>query len=93
MSWISRQSTVPHRFACRPMRGYRLADYSTLQHGSSGRLSVMKEKTDLWMKLCVDAAIERNPEKFLELKNEICKLLQDKEQRLLAIIESKRGNC
>jgi hypothetical protein len=53
----------------------------------------MLDKTDLWMKLCVEAAIERNPQKFLELKNEICKLLTAKEQRLLGTAQSKPGNC
>lgn len=60
--------------------------------GSSARLSVMQEKTDRWMKLCVEAAIERDPYKFLELEKEICKLLKAKEQRL-GIIKSAPGNC
>jgi hypothetical protein len=61
-------------------------------HNSSTRLSVMQDKTDRWMKLCVEAAIERDPHKFLELENEICKLLKAKAQRL-GIIEPKPGNC
>jgi hypothetical protein len=52
----------------------------------------MQDKTDRWMKLCVEAAIERDPYKFLELKKEICKLLTAKEQRL-GISQSKPGNC
>jgi hypothetical protein len=52
----------------------------------------MQDKTDLWMKLCVEAAIERNPYKFVELEKEICKLLKAKEQRL-GIIPSGPANC
>lgn len=53
----------------------------------------MQDKTDLWMKLCVEAVIERNPQKFIELKDEIWELLTAKEQRLLGIIQSNPGNC
>jgi hypothetical protein len=42
----------------------------------------MQDKTDRWMKLCVEAAIERDPYKFLEIKKEIDKLLKAKEERL-----------
>lgn len=52
----------------------------------------MQEKTDQWMKLCVEAAIERDPCKFLELEKEICKLLKAKEQRL-GIVKSQPGHC
>lgn len=52
----------------------------------------MKDKTDLWMKLCVEAAIERNPHEFLKIKKQICQLLKAKEQRL-GLIESKPGSC
>ena len=35
-----------------------------------------------WRSLCEQAAIEQDPDKLLELANEISRLLEEKEQRL-----------
>jgi hypothetical protein len=40
------------------------------------------EKGELWRKLCVQAAVEQDPEKLLELTKEINRLLAEKETRL-----------
>ena len=41
-----------------------------------------REKGELWRKLCEQAAVEKNPEKLLELTKEINRLLGEKEARL-----------
>ncbi len=35
-----------------------------------------------WMELCAQAAVEKNPDKMLELVREINRLLEEKERRL-----------
>jgi hypothetical protein len=35
-----------------------------------------------WMKLCEQAASERDPEKLMALTQEICRLLDEREQNL-----------
>jgi hypothetical protein len=42
----------------------------------------MQEKTERWMELCAQAAVEQDPEKLLALVKEINRLLEAKEQRL-----------
>jgi hypothetical protein len=42
----------------------------------------MREKTEYWMKLCQQAAVEQDPTKLLALVTEINNLLEEKEQRL-----------
>ena len=37
---------------------------------------------ELWQSLCEQAAIEKDPDKLLELTREISRLLDQKEQRL-----------
>ena len=41
----------------------------------------MKDKQH-WMELCQQASVEQDPEKLLELVNEINRLLEEKEERL-----------
>jgi len=40
------------------------------------------EKGERWRKLCEQAAIEQDPQKLMELADEIDRLLEAKEQRL-----------
>jgi len=40
------------------------------------------ETCERWRKLCEQAAVEQDPEKLLELADEINRLLDEKEQRL-----------
>jgi hypothetical protein len=40
------------------------------------------ETGELWRNLCAQAAVEQDPEKLLELTQEINRLLTDKEARL-----------
>jgi hypothetical protein len=40
------------------------------------------EKKEHWMQLCEQAANEQDPQRLLELVNEINRLLEEKEQRL-----------
>jgi hypothetical protein len=40
------------------------------------------ETAELWQKLCAQAAVEQDPEKLMQLTEEICRLLEQKEQRL-----------
>jgi hypothetical protein len=40
------------------------------------------ETGERWRKLCEQAAVEQDPEKLLELTNEITRLLDEKEARL-----------
>ena len=42
----------------------------------------MKDKPH-WMELCQQAAVEQDPEKLMVLINEITRLLDEKEERLL----------
>lgn len=42
----------------------------------------MQEKTERWMELCKQAAVEQDPEKLMELVREINELLEAKERRL-----------
>ena len=48
----------------------------------------MKNK-ERWMELCEKAAVEQDPERLLELVQEINRLLEEKEQRLKAQRQSK----
>lgn len=41
------------------------------------------ENAERWLKLCEQAASERDPHKLMELINEINRLLSEKEDRLL----------
>lgn len=80
-------------FAPPRVRGHRLArSLKSAAERRSARSSVMQDETELWMKLCVEAAIERDPHKFLEIAKEICELLKSKQKRL-GIVPSKPGNC
>jgi hypothetical protein len=45
---------------------------------------VTGKKLELWSVLCTQAAEEQDPGKFLELTQEIQRLLEEKKQRLLA---------
>jgi len=40
------------------------------------------EKLERWEKLCREAVIEQDPDRLLELAREICRLLDEKEERL-----------
>jgi hypothetical protein len=42
----------------------------------------MKENTERWMELCAQAAVEQDPQKLMELVNEILASLEQKERRL-----------
>ena len=42
----------------------------------------MQDKTERWMELCKQAAIEQDPKKLMELVAEINQLLEAKERRL-----------
>lgn len=42
----------------------------------------MQEKTERWMELCRQAAIEQDPQRLMELVKEINDLLEAKERRL-----------
>ena len=42
------------------------------------------ETKELWFKLCEQAAVEQDPARLLELVREINRLLEEKEQRLIA---------
>jgi hypothetical protein len=42
----------------------------------------MQEKTERWMELCAQAAVEQDPNKLLALVREINELLEGKERRL-----------
>lgn len=42
----------------------------------------MQDKTERWMELCAQAAIEQDPAKLMALVREINDLLEAKEQRL-----------
>jgi hypothetical protein len=39
-------------------------------------------KDEEWMKLCEQAAVERDPEKLVALTREICRLLEEREKAL-----------
>ena len=46
----------------------------------------MEGKTkEEWMRLCEQAAVEKDPQKLMELVNEINRLLKEKEDRLDAL--------
>jgi hypothetical protein len=47
-----------------------------------GEVWPMKDKTDRWLELCVQASIERDPEKMREIAKEIMELLEMKQRRL-----------
>lgn len=40
------------------------------------------EDNDRWRKLCEQAAVEQDPERLLQLTQEITRLLEEKEDRL-----------
>jgi hypothetical protein len=40
------------------------------------------ETAEKWQKLCAQAAVEQDSDKLMEIAEEICRLLEDKEQRL-----------
>ncbi|MGA9355830.1 MAG: hypothetical protein WBV46_19240 [Terriglobales bacterium] len=40
------------------------------------------EKKERWMQLCAQAAVEQDPQKLIELVQEINALLEEKERRL-----------
>jgi hypothetical protein len=40
------------------------------------------ETRELWIRLCEQAAVEQDPEKLLQLTQEINRLLSEKEERL-----------
>jgi hypothetical protein len=42
----------------------------------------MREKTERWMELCKQAAVEQDPQKLMALVKEINELLEAKERRL-----------
>ncbi len=42
----------------------------------------MQEKTERWMELCKQAAVEQDPQKLMALVKEINDLLEAKERRL-----------
>ena len=51
------------------------------------------EKAERWRTLCEQAAKEQDPEKLLELVQEINRMLEEKEQRLKASLsENKQIN-
>jgi hypothetical protein len=56
-------------------------------------LSFMQgEKGERWRDLCAQAAVEQDADKLLELTREITRLLDEKEQRLLARkVDDKRS--
>ena len=43
----------------------------------------MKGKRELWLELCAQAADEQDPEKLMQLVEQINQLLEEKEARLL----------
>jgi len=55
----------------------------------------MQEKTERWLELCKQAAIEQDPEKLMALVKEINDLLETKERRLGIIPpkDSKLPHC
>ena len=54
-----------------------------------GKSSLMREKTERWLELCKQAAIEQDPEKLMALVKEINDLLEAKERRLGIIPPTK----
>jgi len=53
---------------------------NTLSCYDPGRMK--GEKKELWMRLCEQAAVEQDPERLLQLTQEINRLLNEKEERL-----------
>ena len=51
----------------------------------------MQDKTERWMELCKQAAIEQDPQKLLALVEEINALLEKKERRLGIISPDKKN--
>lgn len=49
------------------------------------------ETGELWRSLCGQAAIEQDPEKLLELAEEITRLLNQKEERLRNQLAKKQS--
>jgi hypothetical protein len=49
---------------------------------ASARLTLKGEDKERWKELCAQAAVERDPEKLLELAQEINRLLEENERRL-----------
>ena len=44
--------------------------------------AMQAEQAEKWRKLCEQAAVEQDPERLLELSQEINRLLEEKEERL-----------
>src|SRR5262245_8720600 len=57
-------------------------------------LPCMKGETgERWRKLCEQAAVEQDPDKVLELANEINRLLDEKERRLRGGYQKNEGRA
>jgi hypothetical protein len=41
-----------------------------------------EQNKEEWLKLCEQASVEKDPERLLHLCQEICRLLEEREQRL-----------
>lgn len=54
--------------------------YSPPSHPGGERR--LKDKLELWQSLCAQAAVEQDPQKLMELVNEINRLLGEKQERL-----------
>ena len=50
----------------------------------------MKGKRELWLELCAQAADEQDPQKLMQLVDQINQLLQEKEARLLRTKSSEK---
>ena len=60
--------------------------YTHFHHSRVGVLTLQtmngEEKKERWLQLCEQAAVEKDPEKLLELCQEISRLLDEKEKSL-----------
>jgi hypothetical protein len=61
---------------------------SLIQH--FGATTMQGENLERWQKLCAEAAGEQDPERLMQLVQEIDRMLSEKEQRLKGTLQTQK---
>ena len=69
---------------------YRLGGFCCINR-KLGEYLMQGPTKELWKQLCEQAAIEQNPERLMDLVNEINRLLDEKQERLNNLRADSKG--
>ena len=59
-----------------------MSDMKRYFTGANGGIAMKGDTKERWMELCAQAAVEQDPQKLMELVEEINNLVEEKERRL-----------